>query len=318
MVIERFNVACFMLIAAGLVIAGLNVTIFFVSFNQIVFASPLEQNYGLWASADFQKPSPPEFLSELDLRAADISLGGAEPFSLLRYHPNEVLPLASLTKLFSALVVLEENPDWSYVVTVGEEDWRGGAKPRILPGDKLTVGDLWSLMLISSDNDATAALIRGLKLDEKKFVERLNLFAVDLGLNNTHLVEPTGLSPDNVSTARDFAVIARLAFSKKEITEALSLASEEVTINDQKRLIYSSDQSFKLFKDWRVDGWAYIAGKTGYVAESGYNVALLGLGSGDEKVLAVILGNPTAENRLAFADRLLKWSFTYIENTIDH
>src|SRR3989344_6880679 len=115
MVIERFNVACFMVVGAGLVIAGLNVTIFFVSFNQIVFASPLEQNYGLWASADFQKPPPPEFLSEFDLRAADISLGGAEPFSLLRYHPNEVLPLASLNKLFSALVVLEENPDWSYV-----------------------------------------------------------------------------------------------------------------------------------------------------------------------------------------------------------
>lgn len=254
----------------------------------------------------------PDFIAALNLRSADLSINNPTPLPLLRYRSSDVLPLASLTKLMSALIILEAKPDWSSVITIKNEDKRGGARPRIFAGENISIGDLWRLMLVGSDNDATVALVRALNFDEIEFVRRMNQRALELGLVNTKFVEPTGLLPDNVSTAREFAVIARVALLEPRISEALSLPSADIMVDGESRKIFSSDQQFKSFRDTRRDGWVYVTGKTGHLDEVGYNVALLARQDNGAEILAVLLGSSTVENRVIAADKLLKWAFAHI------
>src|SRR3989338_7036772 len=298
--------------ASGILLVVLNIAIFTLSFPGLAAESEvasLRQNH-LPAQRDVYRPTPPPtFLSELNLRAADISVDDPEPLPMLRYHSNDLISLASLTKLMTALVVIENKPNWSSAVTIKEADQRGGAKPRIFPGEKITIRDLWHLMLVSSDNDATVALVYGLNLEEQGFVKLMNEHALKLGLTSTHFVEPTGLSTENVSTAREFAVIARHALSQKIITDELSLTNVNIKVDGEERRIFSSDQQFKNFRNAEQDGWIYVAGKTGHVDEAGYNVAILSRNNQGAEILAVILGSPTSEERLRATDRLIKWAF---------
>src|SRR3989344_5967723 len=127
------SVSLYLSVAGGFLTVVFNVAIFVISFPGLAAESEalLPQTH-LPAQGDvYRLPSPPAFLPDLNLRAADIGVNGAVPRPLLRYHPNDVLPLASLTKLMTALVVLDRQPDWSLVVTVSETDRRGGAKPSI-------------------------------------------------------------------------------------------------------------------------------------------------------------------------------------------
>lgn len=298
-------------LAAGLLLTVGNAAIFVRSFPGMAAEQDrvMSDNH-LPIQRDVYRPPPaPDFTDALKLRSADISVNHIAPQPLLRYHSSDVVPLASLTKLMSALVVLEAKPDWSQVVTVKSEDKRGGAKPRISAGENLSMNNLWQLMLVGSDNDATIALVRGLEFDESEFVRRMNERARELGLANTKFAEPTGLSPENVSTAREFAVIARAALLEPRIAQALSLVSVDITVNGESRRVFSSDQQFKNFRDARRDGWIFIAGKTGYLEESGYNVAMLARQDNSTEILAVILGSATAADRVTAANKLLKWAF---------
>lgn len=299
-------------VISGILLVVFNIAIFTLSFPGLAAESKISswpQNH-LPAQRDAYHPPPkPTFLSELNLRAADISADEPEALPLLRYHSNDLISLASLTKLMTALVVLENKPNWPLAVTIKEADQRGGAKPRVFPGEEITIKDLWHLMLVSSDNDATAALVRGLNMEEQGFVKLMNEYAVKFGLTNTRFVEPTGLSPENVSTAREFAVIARHVLSQKIITDDLSLSSVDIKVDGEERRIFSSDQQFKNSRNIEQDGWIYVAGKTGHVDEAGYNVAILSRNDEGGKILVVILGSSSPEGRLEAAEHLIEWAF---------
>ncbi|OGL87148.1 hypothetical protein A3I40_02955 [Candidatus Uhrbacteria bacterium RIFCSPLOWO2_02_FULL_48_12] len=307
----------FLGLAVGLLVTAGNIAYFVQSFPGLA-AEPdsVILNDHLPVQRDVYRVKPPDFIAALNLGSADLSINNLRPLPLLHYRSNDVLPLASLTKLMSALVILEARPDWSLVITIKSEDKRGGAKPRIFPGENISIGDLWRLMLVGSDNDATMALVRGLNLDETEFVKRMNQRALEFGLVSTKFVEPTGLLPDNVSTAREFAVIARAALFEPRISEALSLPSTDIKVNGESRKIFSSDQQFKSFRDARRDGWAYVTGKTGHLDEAGYNVALLARQDNGVEILAVLLGSSTLENRVVAADKLLAWAFAHAPQTV--
>lgn len=263
----------------------------------------------------YRPPPPPDFLDAFTTRAALVTLdSGAAPRLLVRYRVNELMPLASLTKLMSALVMLDRRPDWSAVAVIRQEDRRGGAKQRIAAGDTLTIEDLWQLMLVGSDNDAAAALVRALGFSEQDFVASMNERAGELGLASTRFVEPTGLAPGNVSTAREFTVIVRAAFAEQRIAETLARPRTTIKISGIPAVILSTDQQLKTFPSHSPSRWEFITGKTGYIVESGYNVALSVRDRTGQRLLAVMLGARTPEDRINETERLLDWATAAAES----
>jgi D-alanyl-D-alanine endopeptidase (penicillin-binding protein 7) len=234
----------------------------------------------------------------------------AEPparLPLLRRDPDDVRPLASLTKLMSALVVLDAAPQWDELVTISAADYRGGARPRLSAGETVSLGGLWEVALVGSDNDALAALVRGLGMTEPEFVQAMNEKAAALGLTSTRFVEPTGLAPGNVSTAREAAVVARAAFARPEVARTLAAVRTAVTVDGAARVVLSSDQHLKTFADAAAGGWQFVTGKTGYLPEGGYNAVVLAAGADGLRVLAVVLGSASLDDRTREVSSLVRW-----------
>ncbi|MFA5953924.1 MAG: serine hydrolase [Patescibacteria group bacterium] len=255
----------------------------------------------------YRPPLPPLLLSRLTARRAYVSLEKPVQLPLVRYHADDVAPLASLTKLMSALVALSLHPDWSKTVTIEDADRRSGAQQRVYPGEVVSMQDLWTLMLVGSDNDAVVAFIRGLGISEQSFVEKMNAEAKSLNLTKTTFVEPTGLSSGNLSTAREYAVVARRAFAESRIAEPLAEAEAFILVSGKQRKVYNTDQELKGALPM-PHIWQFISGKTGFIDESGYNVAVLGGDVVGNQMLTVVLGSASVLNRAEDASALLEWA----------
>lgn len=142
-------------------------------------------------------------------------------------NANQVLPVASLTKLMTALVLLDRNPEWQREITLTADDLtypQGLVDPGdvtsevpFTAGDTVTVRDLWRAMLVASSNQATAVLAKHSGLAGEKFVAAMNARADALGLTHTRFTDPSGLDPWNVSTAAEMAGLAAAAFAHPDI-----------------------------------------------------------------------------------------------------
>ncbi|MDO8505109.1 MAG: D-alanyl-D-alanine carboxypeptidase family protein [bacterium] len=221
-------------------------------------------------------------------------------------HADNKRPIASITKLMTALVVLERNPDWNRHIIVDQKDQRKGDIARIFQGEEITIGDAWNLMLVASSNDAAALLSRAMFGSEESFVEAMNKKARAIGLHRTHFKDPTGLHPGNTSTAREVAILARLALSFPEIRDTVS--QKQVVFSPKgksRRVAYSTNQLLRWFS---LPGVQLFGGKTGHIQESGYNLVLAAGGQGQEFV-GVILGSGSNNGRFEEMATLLKWGF---------
>jgi D-alanyl-D-alanine endopeptidase (penicillin-binding protein 7) len=212
----------------------------------------------------------------------------------------KVRPIASLTKLATAIVFLRTLPDLSGAEIVTPEDRKAAGRTRLYAGEKLNLFDLFNLMLISSDNVAARVLARSTGLGRDGFIEKMNELALKLNLEQTRFTDPTGLDAGNVSTASELALLFRTALEFDLIAEAISRKSytyralnsnREYTVYNTNRLLYG-----------RHD---VIGGKTGHIRDSGYCLAL-GIENDDGRRLgAIILGAPTNNYRYRDAHRLL-------------
>lgn len=143
------------------------------------------------------------------------------------YNDDQKLPLASLTKLMTALIFLETNPDWNKVVTITPEEINypctlqacgTTSEIPLKAGDKVKIEDLWIALLTASSNQAAKILVDNSSLTMEEFVAKMNKKSQELGLTKTKFVEVSGLSPNNISTAKEFAKIAKAAFDNFFIT----------------------------------------------------------------------------------------------------
>src|SRR5947199_184678 len=132
---------------------------------------------------------------------------------LFQKNPEQLYPIASLTKLMTALVYFQTNPQFDSVVEIAPEDVRHSSRSHIRPREEITVRDLLHASLMASDNVATKALVRSCGLPREEFVRRMNALADSLSLTGTHFVEPTGLDEQNVATAQAIATLLRIAAS---------------------------------------------------------------------------------------------------------
>jgi len=177
----------------------------------------------------------PDFVTPVDIQAKaafSIKINGGEKWDI-QYQKNikNKLPIASLTKLMTALVVLE-NYDLSFPVkisqkAVGQEENIGKLKA----GEILTVKDLLYVMLIESSNDAAYALAEVIGVDN--FVDIMNWEAKSLGLKNTYFSNPTGLDdPQNYSTAQDLAILTKYLLQKPFLWEILNISQLNLYLSD--------------------------------------------------------------------------------------
>ncbi len=224
---------------------------------------------------------------------------------LWQREPDVILPIASLTKLTTALVFLDTRPDFTKEITITDEDSADpeGSRLYVNTGETLTVGDLFYASLVGSANNATKALVRSTGLTTEEFVVRMNKKAEQLGLSHTVFHEVTGLDPQNTSTVSDYSRLASHAFRNDIIRRALNTEVYSfTTINTKKpHRIKNTDQ---LLFDSDLN---LIGAKTGYLDEAGYTFVAQAERHGHQ-LLVVLFKSTSSQQRFDEARALITWA----------
>lgn len=210
--------------------------------------------------------------------------------------------IASITKVMTATVVLENEPDLTEEVIINSTDVRGANTTYLRTNERVTVDSLLHLLLIASDNAAARALARTSDYGTTGFVARMNETAAELGLENTHYADPSGLNAANVSSAYDMARLIAYASGDERIASIMRTSEYTVRTSRRAVTIHSTNQ---LVRSGDVD---VRAGKTGFITKAGYCLAtLLRLPQGNQQVAVVILGARSNAGRFMETRHLFNW-----------
>ena len=210
--------------------------------------------------------------------------------------------IASITKVMTATVFLEDNPDLSQEVIVQRSDVFQASTTFIRQGDRLTTDDLMHLLLIASDNAAARALARVSPQGSTGFIDRMNAKAIELGLDSTHYADPSGLLSDNVSSAFDMARLISHASADERISSIMRMP--EYTVHAARRDITFRSTDHLLGRE----GMDVLAAKTGFISKAGYCLAtLLRLPQSGQQVAVVVLGARSNAGRFVETQNLFAW-----------
>jgi serine-type D-Ala-D-Ala endopeptidase (penicillin-binding protein 7) len=210
--------------------------------------------------------------------------------------------IASITKVMTATVFVEADPDMNTKVTVDRADVRYASTTYLRANDVLSVGEVLHLLLIASDNAAARVLARVSPWGSGGFVARMNEKAAELGLTNTSYADPSGLDADNVSSAYDMARLISYASSDQRIASIMRLPEYTVQTDRRTIAIHSTNQ---LVRKGDID---VLAGKTGFISKAGYCLAtLLQLPEANQQVAVVVLGARSNSGRFNETRNLFQW-----------
>jgi D-alanyl-D-alanine endopeptidase (penicillin-binding protein 7) len=226
-------------------------------------------------------------------------------------NENKVWPIASLTKLMTADVVLDAGVSMSALADILASDDVGGAKLWVNDGDTFSVQDLFYATLVASANNAANALSRTVGLSSQRFLEEMNARADALNLTQTVFVDPTGIELGNVSTAREMARLTRDILERDEVSRFTSTYVKVITDLTQGTTKKMTNTNWMIWKP-EYDDVYVTGGKTGYLEESGWNlvVALRPSGSDtDRELLIVLFGADSRANSFVNAERLADWAW---------
>jgi serine-type D-Ala-D-Ala endopeptidase (penicillin-binding protein 7) len=220
---------------------------------------------------------------------------------LWQKNADQVRSLASITKLMTALVFLENNPGWDTQVTLEKRDEANSNAPNILRGETVTIKDLFYTSLIASDNNTANALVRSTGMDRDEFVDLMNQKARNLKLDNTKFKDPTGLNQDNVSTALEILKLADTAFANQDIVEVTALKEYNFqAITGKHHRVFSTNNLLSSYLD-------VVAGKTGFIFESGYCLVSEIKSDNGDNIIGVVLGSSTNLDRFQDLKILSSW-----------
>lgn len=217
---------------------------------------------------------------------------------LFEKNADKSVPIASITKLMTVLVFVEQRPDLEQQVAVTRDDLRGGGPTQLVRGERVKLGDLLHMALMCSDNVAARILARSSGLSIEDFLAAMNQKALEHGLTHTRFVEFTGLSEKNVSTAADVARLVKISMSHPRIHNICTKKSYD--FSTARRAHYIPNTNKLLYSAYEVKG-----GKTGFINASGYCFATWINASGRE-LIAVVLNAPTPATRFADVRRIVK------------
>ena len=231
-----------------------------------------------------------------DIKANAYIITDASGITLASKNAKSIKSIASITKLMTAIVILEERlPDNELLqITIDDVDNIKHSSSRLSIGSLLYRDTMLKLALMSSENRAAHALARTSPGGVHSFVEKMNAQAKLLGMHDTRFVDPTGLSENNVSTASDLAKLVAAAAQYKKIKEYST--TKEYYVHDKKFIntnpLARGDNS-----------WPLTISKTGFTQEAGRCVAM-NTRIGNRETIMVILNSPTKESRTKDANRL--------------
>jgi D-alanyl-D-alanine endopeptidase (penicillin-binding protein 7) len=217
-------------------------------------------------------------------------------------HPDVAMPIASITKLMTALVVLDaEQPlDEPIRITDADRDLPKGAVSRLTVGTTLTRGDLMHLALMSSENRAAHALGNNYPGGMPAMVAAMNAKAAQLGMSNSHFVDPTGLSSQNVASPEDLSKLVIAASRNPTIREYSTDRRYAVKVRRQMVEFHNTDNLVA------NPTWNIIVQKTGYIAEAGKCLVMAAVIEG-RSVVIVLLDSLGKYTRVADAKRIKTW-----------
>ncbi|MBL0720392.1 D-alanyl-D-alanine endopeptidase [Piscinibacter sp. Jin2] len=221
---------------------------------------------------------------------------------LLAKNAEAVVPIASLTKLMTSLLVLEAGQPLDEVLSISTEDidTEKGSSSRLQPGAQLSRGEMLHLALMSSENRAANALGRHYPGGLPSFVRAMNARALALGMLDTRFVEPTGLSSANQSSARDLALLVRAA-ADQPLMRVLSTSQEHRVAVGKRELQYRNTNGLV-----RNPAWEVVLQKTGYIAEAGRCLVMQTRMAGRDLIM-VFLDSAGKYSRIGDAERVRRW-----------
>lgn len=221
---------------------------------------------------------------------------------LLSKNSEAVLPIASLTKLMTAMVVVEAKLplDEAITITSDDVDTEKNSSSRLVVGATLTRGELLHLALMSSENRAAHALGRIYPGGLQAFVAAMNRKAQNLAMTDTKYIEPTGLSSQNQSSARDLATLVKAAYQQPLIRE-LSTSHEYAVHVGARQLQFRNTNSLVRNPSWDIG-----LQKTGYIVEAGRCLVMQARMAG-RKLIMVFLDSAGKYSRQADAERVRRW-----------
>jgi D-alanyl-D-alanine endopeptidase (penicillin-binding protein 7) len=229
-----------------------------------------------------------------------VEQGGEEP--IYQKNAEVVVPIASISKLMSAMVVLDSIPSLQASISVSDDDvdYLKGSRSRLHVGSVMTREDALLISLMSSENRATHALARHYPGGMPAFVVAMNRKAAELGMFNTRFEDPTGLSSNNVSTAKDLAKMVVAAHRYPLIREFSTTGQAQIEVNGRAMEYRNTNQLVK------STTWDIGLSKTGFIQEAG-KCLVMQARVADKPVVIVLLDSAGKLTRIGDANRIKRW-----------
>jgi len=223
--------------------------------------------------------------------------------TLYAKNTNQSTPIASVTKLMTAMVMLDAHLPMDDVLSIADQDvdYLKGTHSRLNVGTSLSRADLLQLALMSSENRAASALGHNYPGGINAFVLAMNQKADVLGMKSTHFFDATGLDSNNVSTAEDLARMVNAAYHYPEIRQVTTTPSQSFNLYGRNSLNFVNTNALV-----RNGSWVIGLSKTGFINEAGRCLVMQAEISG-QPVIIVLLDSVGKLTRIADANRIRKW-----------
>jgi serine-type D-Ala-D-Ala endopeptidase (penicillin-binding protein 7) len=224
-------------------------------------------------------------------------------------NTDAIMPIASITKLMTAVVALDAKLPLDELITISREDvdTLKGTRSRLKLGVTLPRRDMLRLALMASENRAAAALARTYPGGTRAFVQAMNQRARELGMTDTRFVDPTGLDPDNVSTAVDLAMLVNAGYRYAPIREFTTQDSHRVAVDANAKKRRYSTVAFRNSNGLVRSGtWDIGLSKTGYISEAG-RCLVMQARIAAKPVIIVLLDSWGKFTRIGDANRIKQW-----------
>ena len=238
-----------------------------------------------------------------DIRAAAAIIFDPETGQVLwEENGQSKRSIASITKVMTAVVFLEDNPDLTREITIERGDVYAASTTYLRANERIRLDEVLHLTLIASDNAAARALARVSHGGSASFVERMNEKAIELGLESTSFADPSGLNPANISSAYDLSRLITFASADERLSPIMRTPS--YTVRTSRRTINIRNTNH-LLRGGEVD---VLGGKTGFITKAGYCLAtLLRLPQSNHQVAVVVLGAGSNNGRFWETRHLFNW-----------
>ena len=249
----------------------------------------------------------PESLGVLTSATSAVVVDRGSGEILFEKNIDEIRSIGSITKLLAAAVFLETRPDLDHPAGIREEDLRFGGRDHLYVDDDVRLRDLFEASLVGSDNPATISLMRLSGQTQEVFVERMNTMAREFGMENSRFVEPTGLDPRNVSTARELVLLFRRVLEIPDIRAVTTKSKTEFSSASREYVVPTTNLLLTSYLN--TSPFSIVGGKTGFLPSAGYCLGIEVEDGEGHAVITVILGSETILTRFQEAKGLTEWAF---------